>query len=102
MIQMTDGTMLCQVHLGLRCLILNDYYFQDKNFQEHIAKYDIENMKNELSKSEFPVYDLYNKYPLAHRYFDDWVVVKANEKMNQVTEIIMKAGEEMHIETSEW
>ncbi len=41
-------------------------------------------------------------YREIYDYFDDWVLIKANEFNSQITDIIAKRKLGKHIETCEW
>ena len=47
-------------------------------------------------------YRFFEKYRNVFTYFDDWILVKADEEYSEVTEIIVKEKGVVHIETNLW
>ena len=48
------------------------------------------------------MYRFFEKYRNVFTYFDDWILVKADEEYSEVTEIIVKEKGVAHIETNLW
>lgn len=45
---------------------------------------------------------LYKNYKRIYEYFDDWILIEANEDYTDIEDIIVKKKSENHIETCEW
>lgn len=56
----------------------------------------------ELSKDDYPVYKMFDKYRWLFDYFDDWIVVECDSNFKDVTGFKMKSKQETHIETIYW
>ncbi len=67
-----------------------------------ISKFDVSQVLNVLKTSNFPIHKLFKEYREIFDYFDDWIVICADEENSNLSEIIMKVKEEEHIETIEW
>ena len=48
------------------------------------------------------LYTLFDKYNRIYKYFDDWIVVKSDAEYKNMTEIIVKKSENVHVETCFW
>lgn len=86
--------------------ILDEYRNTDQEFKEYMEKEgcsiskiieDISGRDGRLSVMEF-----YDKYRKVFKYFDDWVLIKANRNYTKITEIVVKKKNSKHIETCEW
>ena len=75
---------------------------KDAVFKNYISKFDVNQVLNALKTSNFPIHKLFEEYREIFDYFDDWIVICADKENNNISEIIMKAKEEEHIETIEW
>lgn len=92
--------------------ILTVYYNSDKELQSIVNKKYTEGIeairKAVLSSDDrdFPCLNLFKNYRLIFNYFDDWILVKTNEQMTQITDIIVqkrqKELETSRIETINW
>lgn len=74
----------------------------DAVFREN--KLDRELVKDKVLSDEYPVHRLFKDYAVIWKYFDDWVVVRADEKMEKPKEIVMRRAEtkDQHTETCFW
>ena len=84
--------------------ILTDYLSENSDFSSFLEsnQLDASSVLSALQKSDCPIYDLYCKYSTIFHYFDDWVVVKTDDSLHQVTGFILKKNSDHHIETIHW
>lgn len=87
--------------------ILGDYYEHDPQFRTLAAReyeQDITAIREAvLSDADDPLYYLWEHYKKIYEYFDEWVVVRAAEDMEEIKEIMVRRrqdGERM--ETIYW
>lgn len=86
--------------------IFTEYKACDKCFADFLVQngyIETNSIINKVMNSvNSPVYELYDKYMKIFGYFDDWVVIVADERGNEIEQIIMKRKEQVHIETNNW
>lgn len=85
--------------------IVNDYQKLDPEFADlmHTKGYDSESVLEHIKENGTPsLYNLYSEYPSLYRYFDDWILVRANADDTEISEIVLKKKTETHVETCMW
>lgn len=85
--------------------ILGDYKKTDPDFAEYLEQEGCqaeEILKNITEDGLLSVMEFYHKYRKIYDYFDDWILIKTNEKTTEITDIIVKKNSENHVETCEW
>ena len=89
--------------------ILGDYYSSDQDLQALInEKYPqgIEAIREDVLSSgerENPCHRIWDKYKAIYEYFDDWVVVKTNEDLTEITGFLVRRDQgEDRVETIDW
>lgn len=84
--------------------IFTEYRNNDPEFDEFLRqKYDdIDIIVDEIVTSSSPIYVLFEKYETIFKYFDDWILITADEMGKEVSGIIMRKKEERHLETFLW
>ena len=89
--------------------ILDDYYSFDQDLQALInEKYPqgIEAIREDVLSSgerENPCHRIWEQYKAIYNYLDDWVVVKTNEDMTEITGFIVHRDQgEDRVETIDW
>lgn len=85
--------------------IFNEYKSTHSKFDEFIKRggYDLEKVYKDIEyNGGLSMYKLFDKYHNIFDYFDDWVLIKADDKCENISEIIVRKEEEKHIETCEW
>lgn len=87
--------------------ILTEYIENHPKFAEVLKKegYTPEEIMKTIREKEsglLNMYRLFEKYRNVFTYFDDWILVKADEEYSEVTEIIVKEKGVAHIETNLW
>lgn len=98
---------LKNIEKTLMSYILGDYCKENEEFatfiSEKYSKSAEEILKDVLGADYYCNY-FWEEYKGLFRYFDDWVVVKTNDKMNEITGFILrkKQDDEERIETIDW
>ena len=64
--------------------------------------YDADKVFKEVMEERRGIYTLFDKYSRIYKYFDDWIVVKSDAEYKNMTEIIVKKSENVHVETCFW
>ena len=87
--------------------ILTEYIENHPKFAEVLKKegYTPEEIMKTIREKEsglLNMYRFFEKYRNVFTYFDDWILVKADEEYSEVTEIIVKEKGVAHIETNLW
>ncbi len=85
--------------------IFNEYIYQDTGFVKFLNDegYDPKSVLEDIMNCvKHPLYDLADKYNKIYKYFDEWIVVKANADNTEIEQIIMRKKEDKHVETCEW
>ncbi|WP_296118570.1 hypothetical protein [uncultured Eubacterium sp.] len=87
--------------------MLTEYKYKeaDSDFKNYIEKkgYCVEKVMEDISENDIlSARKLYEHYREIYDYFDDWVLIKANEFNSEITDIIVKRKLGKHIETCEW
>lgn len=86
--------------------ILDEYRNTDQEFKEYVEKegYSVSKIIEDISGRDgrLSVMEFYDKYRKVFKYFDDWVLIKANRNYTKITEIVVKKKNSKHIETCEW
>lgn len=85
--------------------IFEEYLLIDKDFQPYLEEkgIDFKNVYSILLKeTKFNLYKLYNNYRVVFDYFDDWILIKANNEYTELDEIIMHKNTDVHVETNTW
>lgn len=85
--------------------IFEDYAKNDSKLQSVVASYDLtcEKLLENLTKEEFSIEHMFDRYKRVYRYFDDWVVVKT--KNYRITNFLIRPkqeNQENRIETIDW
>lgn len=87
--------------------ITEKWYESDPAFRRYLeeagfGEQRFAEIKQALAREGDPLYQLWEKYPVVLRYFDDWVVVRPDETGGEVGEIILRPKGERHEETILW
>ena len=85
--------------------IFQEYKSSHPDFEKFLKKngYDAEIVQEKLSnRGAYSFYDLCDKYQDIYKYFDDWILVKANSDYTDIQEIIMQKKSVVHVETCMW
>ena len=87
--------------------ILTEYIENHPKFAEVLKKegYTPEEIMKTIREKEsglLNMYRFFEKYRNVFTYFDDWILVKADEEYSEITEIIVKEKGVAHIETNLW
>lgn len=84
---------------------LREYVPKDTELSEIIDSYKKprDEIIKQVTEAEFPDHELYDHYRRLYEAMDDWVVVKTDEKYENITRIIMKRDQgENRLETIDW
>lgn len=85
--------------------ILTEYHDKTPEFREFLEQEGYcpeEVMQSIKCKGKLSVMKFYEGYQKIFKYFDDWVLIKADETNTEIREILVKKKEENHVETNEW
>ena len=84
--------------------ILTDYYNDDENFKMFVKNnnYDVAAIKDEIEKAEDYVIAFCDLYYGLIDYFDNWAVVKTDDKFSEIKKILLRPKEDEHLETIKW
>ncbi len=85
--------------------IFNNYKETDLEFARFIEMegHDYDDIIKTINEDDMlSVMELYNNYKKIYSYFDNWILIKANEDYTEIADIIVKKKEENHIETYKW
>lgn len=72
------------------------------NFMEEKGYDSKEILEVICQEGKYPLYELYDRYGDIYKYFDDWILVRANSDCTEIEEIIMHKKEDVHVETCVW
>ena len=81
--------------------ILLKYPLKHDEFKKLLNNQEKE-IYSELINDKFPIENLWDKYPWIFRYFDDWVLIVANNENTTIQSIEMRKKTDIHIETNKW
>lgn len=85
--------------------IFNEYRYSHSDFNDFLENegYDLEKVIKEIEyEGTLSMYELYRKFYKIFAYFDDWVLIKADDDCKNITEIIVRKKEDTHLETCNW
>lgn len=85
--------------------ILMEYPDKEPDFKFFLEQegYCLENVIQGITnKGMLSIMELFEKYKKVFEYFDDWILIKANDANTEIKEIVVKKKEENHVETCEW
>ena len=74
--------------------------FLDAMTRQTKFPFSTEELRDELKHTFWM--KLYKNYKRIYEYFDDWILIEANEDYTDIEDIIVKKKSENHIETCEW
>lgn len=80
-------------------------YLKFMNFSRQDFKGDMEGILNgewRMRPGESYVHMLWSHHRDVFNYFDDWVLIQANEDNTEIQDILLRKKERTHIETIEW
>lgn len=96
---------LRKVEVKIANYMFNEYKekdFEFKNFLEEKG-YDSNEIPGEIcQEGKNALYELFDRYSDIYKYFDDWILVRANSDYTEIEEIIMHKKNDIHIETNMW
>ena len=84
--------------------IFCEYTISNPDFSNYMKEcgYDADKVFKEVMEERSGIYTLFEKYSRIYKYFDDWIVVKSDAEYKNMTEIIVKKSENVHVETCFW
>lgn len=84
--------------------MLGNYANENPALKDIVASYDLtcEELQEILTKEEFPMEHLFDKYSRIYAYFDDWAVVKTKGARISKFLVRTKQEERTRIETIDW
>lgn len=82
--------------------ILKGYAAHDEQFHAILDQYDTYMLQNRLLYRDFPIHMLQDEYYPIYNYFDNWVVIQADDEYKNITGIQMRPRSKEHIETIYW
>ena len=84
--------------------IFCEYTISNPDFSNYMKEcgYDADKVFKEVMEERSGIYTLFDKYSRIYKYFDDWIVVKSDAEYKNMTEIIVKKSENVHVETCFW
>ncbi len=82
--------------------ILRDY--KNEKFEKLIKdnNLDKEQILKRILKESFPLGCFYENYEQLFEFFDDWIVVKADENQKKIDRFIVREKTDVHTETIFW
>lgn len=85
---------------------LTEYIPADEELRGIANSYErpYDEISKQVIESECPDHEIFNHYHLLYEAMDDWILVKTDEKYENITQIIMKKNQDegSRIETFEW
>lgn len=82
--------------------ILKGYAAHDEQFHAILDQYDTYMLQSRLLYCDFPIHMLQDEYYPIYNYFDNWVVIQADDEYKNITGIQMHPRSKEHIETIYW
>ena len=85
--------------------IFTEYKELDPDFMKLIEEkgYDSQEILNTIYQQKGDsLYILYDRYRNIYKYFDDWILVKANSDYTKIEQIVMRKKADVHVETCVW
>ncbi len=93
---------LKEVEKQLMTYILKDY--KNEKFENLVKEKDLDKgeILKRVIKDDFPVYCFFENYRTLFKFFDDWIVVKADESQKKIDRFIVREKTDVHTETIFW
>ena len=93
---------LKEVEKQLMTYILKDY--KNEKFENLVKEKDLDKgeILKRVIKDDFPVYCFFENYRTLFEFFDDWIVVKADENQKKIDRFIVREKTDVHTETIFW
>lgn len=96
---------LQKVEVKIANYIFNEYKEKDSEFKNYLEEkgHDSKKILGEICQEKNnALYELFDRYWDIYKYFDDWILIRANSDYTEIEEIIMHKKKDIHIETNMW
>lgn len=84
--------------------IFTEYKNNNPDFDDFLRQEydDVDTIVDKIIESSNPIFMMFENYKTIFKYFDDWILITADESGNDVGEIVIRKKEEQHLETFLW